>query len=63
MTELEQLLTHSLTALVEQSEQQAALIDALDARLQKMERQLAHSAEPQERQARPRTNSWPTTRT
>ena len=31
MTELEQLLTHSLTALVEQSEQQTALINALDA--------------------------------
>ena len=44
MTELEQLLTHSLTALVEQSEQQTALINALDARLQKMEQQLAHTA-------------------
>jgi hypothetical protein len=63
MTELEQLLTHSLTALVEQSEQQTALINALDARLQKMEQQLAHPAEPPERQARPRTTSWPTTRT
>lgn len=63
MTELEQLLTHSLTALVEQSEQQTALINALDARLQKMEQQLAHTAAPQDRQARPRTNGWPTTRT
>ena len=63
MTELEQLLTHSLTALVEQSEQQTALINALDARLQKMEQQLAHTAEPQDRQAWPRTTGWPTTRT
>jgi hypothetical protein len=63
MTELEQLLTHSLTALVEQSEQQTALINALDARLQMIEQQLAHPAEPQERQARPRTTSWATTRT
>jgi hypothetical protein len=63
MTELEQLLTHSLTALVEQSEQQTALINALDARLQKMEEQLAHAAAPQDRQAWPRTTSWPTTRT
>ena len=63
MTELEQLLTHSLTALVEQSEQQTALINALDARLQKMEQQLAHTTAPQDRQARPRTTGWPTTRT
>ena len=62
MTELEQLLTHSLTALVEQSEQQTALINALDARLQKMEQQLAHTSGLQDRQA-PRTNGWPTTRT
>lgn len=52
MTELEQLLTHSLTALVEQSEQQTALINALDARLQKMEQQLAHTTAPQDHQAR-----------
>jgi hypothetical protein len=63
MTELEQLLTHSLTALVEQSEQQTALINALDARLQKMEQQLAHTTAPQDHQARPRTTSWATTRT
>ena len=63
MTELEQLLTHSLTALVEQSEQQTTLINALDARLQKMEQQLAHTTAPQDRQAWPRTNGWPTTRT
>ena len=63
MTELEQLLTHSLTALVEQSEQQTALINALDARLQKMEQQLAHTAGLQDRQAWPRTNGWPTTQT
>ena len=63
MTELEQLLTHSLTALVEQSEQQTALINALDARLQKMEEQLAHAAAPQDRQAWPRNTGWPTTRT
>ena len=63
MTELEQLLTHSLTALVEQSEQQTALISALDARLQKMEQQLAYPADPQERQAWPRTTGWQTTRT
>jgi hypothetical protein len=63
MTELEQLLTHSLTALVEQSEQQTALINALDARLQAMEQQLAHTAGLQDRQARLRTTGWPTTRT
>lgn len=63
MTELEQLLTHSLTALVEQSEQQTTLINALDARLQKMEEQLAHTAGLQDRQARPGTTGWPTART
>jgi hypothetical protein len=63
MTELEQLLTHSLTALVEQSEQQTALINALDARLQTVEQQLAHPADRQERQASPRTTGRPTTRT
>jgi restriction endonuclease S subunit len=63
MTELEQLLTHSLTALVEQSEQQTALINALDARLQKLEQQLAHTAGQPDRQAWPRTTGWPTTRT
>ena len=59
MTELEQP-RHLFTALVEQSEQQTALINALDARLQ-TRRQLAPTTAPQDRQARPRTNGWPTT--
>ena len=40
MTEIEQLLTGSLTALVEQAEQQTALIAALDGRLRLLEHQV-----------------------
>ena len=37
MTELEQLLTHSLTALVEQSEQQTTTVRDLAERIERLE--------------------------